>query len=91
MQMSWADMTFLSLALLLTYSNLPPFMGLNVVVVSGFGGEEKSNAVLLTFQFLSILFLPNYCITSKKLCRGIKTMYRVEVGMTGHIVHHLLQ
>ena len=90
MQMSWADMTFLSLALLLTSSNLPPFMGLNVVV-SGFGGEEKSNAVLLTFQLLSILFLPNYCITSKKLCRGIKTIYRVDVGMTGHIVHHLLQ
>lgn len=64
MQLFGEKMTFLNLALLLTSGNLPPFMGLNVVV-SDFGGEKKSNATLLTFEFLSILcfFLPNYCIT----------------------------
>ena len=56
-------MTFLNLALLPTSENLPPFMGLNVVV-SDFGGEKKSNAILVTFEFLSILcfFLPNYLL-----------------------------
>ena len=61
MQMFGDKMTFLNLALLLISENLPPFMGLNVVV-SDFGGEKKSIAVLLTFEFLSIL-----CFFSPKL------------------------
>ena len=63
MQMFWYKMTLLNLALLPTSENLPPFMGLNVVV-SDFGGEKKSNAILVTFEFLSILcfFLPNYLL-----------------------------
>ena len=61
MQMFGDKMTFLNLALLPTSENLPPFMGLNVVV-SDFGGEKKSNAILVTFEFLSIL-----CFFSPKL------------------------
>lgn len=39
MQLFGEKMTFLNLALLLTSGNLPPFMGLDVVV-SDFGGEK---------------------------------------------------
>lgn len=66
--------TLLALVLLLTSSHLPSLVDLKVVV-SGFRGE-KNLIVLLTFQFLSILyiFLPNYCIIPKTLCCGIKAL-----------------
>ena len=92
MQMFGDKMAFLNLALLPTSENLPPFMGLNVVV-SGFGGEKKSNAILVTFEFLSTLcfFLPIYCVTSKKLCHGIKSVCRVDPGVAGLTVYQSLQ
>lgn len=57
----WGETACLSLALLLVSGNLPPFMGLNVVV-SDCGGEKRSTAVWLTFELLSIL-----CFSSPKL------------------------
>lgn len=74
----WGKMTFLNLALLLTSETCRLSHGSGCCGL-WFWREKKSNATLLTFEFLSycVFFLPNYCITPGKLCHGAKSVCRV--------------
>lgn len=58
--------------------------------------EEKRNlmqswSLLSSFLYCVFFSLTIYCITSKKLCHGIKSVCRVDPGVAGLTVYQSLQ